>query len=162
MVQSGIARLMTLFPSRRFDQLEIDRYNDLTVQEYVDIRDFLILHYNATERDDSDFWNYCRTMDVPDELRYKVDMFRRNGRVLREHNELFTETSWLSIMVGQGIEAADYHPAADILPDAETLQRLAHIREVVAETAGLLPMQRDYLEHMGAGSELRLKRAVSA
>jgi tryptophan halogenase len=89
-------------------------------------------------------------------------MFRRNGRVLREHNELFTETSWLSIMVGQGIEAADYHPAADILPDAETLQRLAHIREVVAETAALLPMQRDYLEQIGAGSELRLKRAVSA
>ena len=162
MVQSGIARLMTLFPSRRFDQLEIDRYNDLTVQEYVDIRDFLILHYNATERDDSDFWNYCRTMSVPEELAYKVDMFRRNGRVLREHNELFTETSWLSVMVGQNIEAADYHPAADMLPDPETLQRLAHIREVVAETAELLPMQRDYLEQMGAKSDLRLRRAVSA
>jgi tryptophan halogenase len=162
MVQSGIARLMTLFPSRRFDQLEIDRFNDLTVREYVDIRDFLILHYNATERDDSDFWNYCRTMSVPDELSYKVDMFRRNGRVLREHNELFTETSWLSVMVGQGVVAEDYHPAADMLPDAETLQRLAHIREVVAQTADLLPMQRDYLDQMGAGSDLRLKRAVSA
>lgn len=162
MVQSGLARLMTLFPSRRFDQLEIDRYNDLTVQEYVDIRDFLILHYKATERKDSDFWNYCRTMSVPEELSYKVDMFRRNGRVLREHNELFTETSWLSVMVGQGIEAADYHPAADMLPDSETLQRLAHIREVVAQTAELLPMQRDYLEQMGASSDLRLKRFVSA
>jgi tryptophan halogenase len=162
MVQSGIARLMTLFPSRRFDELEIERYNDLTIQEYVDIRDFLILHYSATERTDSDFWNYCRTMSVPEQLTYKVDMFRRNGRVLREHNELFTETSWLSVMVGQGVVAADYHPAADILPNAETLERLAHIREVVAATAGMLPMQRDYLEQMGAGSDLRLKRAISA
>jgi tryptophan halogenase len=101
-------------------------------------------------------------MSVPDELSYKVDMFRRNGRVLREHNELFTETSWLSVMVGQGVVAEDYHPAADMLPDAETLQRLAHIREVVAQTADLLPMQRDYLDQMGAGSDLRLKRAVSA
>lgn len=156
MVQSGIARLMTLFPSRRFDELEIARYNELTVQEYVDIRDFLILHYNATERNDSDFWNYCRTMSVPEELTYKVEMFRRNGRVLREHNELFTETSWLSVMVGQGIEASDYHPAADILPDSETLQRLEHIRGVVAQTAALLPMQRDYLQQNGSASSLVL------
>ena len=69
MVQSGIARLMTLFPTPAFrSELEIERYNELTVQEYVDIRDFLILHYNATERDDSDFWNYCRTMSRPEGL----------------------------------------------------------------------------------------------
>lgn len=162
LVQTGIAKLMTLFPSRRFDELEIERYNDQVIQEYVDIRDFLVLHYNATERDDSEFWNYCRTMSVPEALTYKTEMFRRNGRVLRDHNELFTETSWLSVMVGQGIEAQDYHPAADILPDAETLQRLAHIREVVAQTAAMLPMQRDYLGQMGASSDLRLKRAISA
>jgi tryptophan 7-halogenase len=158
MVQSGIARLMTLFPSRRFDALEIERYNDLTEQEYVDIRDFLILHYNAVERDDSEFWNYCRTMSVPDALTYKIEMFRRNGRVLREHNELFTETSWLAVMVGQGIEPGDYHPAADILPDSETVERLAHIREVVAQTAAMMPMQSDYLKQMGSNSEVRLKR----
>jgi tryptophan halogenase len=162
LVQTGIAKLMTLFPSRRFDELEIGRYNDQVIQEYVDIRDFLVLHYSATERDDSDFWNYCRTMSVPVALTYKTEMFRRNGRVLRDHNELFTETSWLSVMAGQGIEASDYHPAADLLADAETLQRLAHIREVVAQTAAMLPMQRDYLEQMGAGSDLRLKRAISA
>ena len=62
-------------------------------------------------------------------------MFRRNGRIFREHEELFTETSWLAVMVGQGIEAGGYHPAADILTDEETLRRLAHIREVVAQTA---------------------------
>jgi tryptophan halogenase len=101
-------------------------------------------------------------MSVPEALTYKTDMFRRNGRVLREHNELFTETSWLAVMVGQGIEACDYHPAADILPDAETVERLAHIREVVANTAQLMPMQRDYLEQMGANSDLRLKRTVPA
>jgi tryptophan halogenase len=101
-------------------------------------------------------------MSVPEELTYKTEMFRRNGRVLREHNELFTETSWLAVMVGQGIEAGDYHPAADILPDAETLQRLAHIREVVASTAELMPMQRDYLQQMGASSGLSLKRPVPA
>lgn len=155
-VQTGIARLMTLFPTRSFDDREIERYNQQTVEEYVDIRDFLVLHYNATERDDSDFWNYCRTLEPPEGLAYKLDMFRRNGRIFREHNELFTETSWLAAMIGQGVVAQGYHPAADMLADQETLSRLAHIREVVAKTAALMPMQRDYLQHQGSASNVVL------
>ena len=145
LIQTGIARLMTWFPTRRFDEIEIDRYNQLTVQEYVDIRDFLVLHYSATERDDSPFWDYCRSIEPPGSLAAKLDTFRRTGRVVREHNELFTETSWLAVMVGQGVEAQAYHPAADILPDSETLNRLKHIREVVANTAATMPLQNAYL-----------------
>jgi len=115
------------------------RYNALTAQEYVDIRDFLVLHYNATQRNDSEFWNYCRELHPPENLQFKLDMFRRNGRVIREHEELFTETSWLAVMVGQGIEAGDYHPAADALTDAETLKRMKHMRDVVAQTAAARP-----------------------
>jgi len=152
LIQTGIARLMTWFPTRSFDEVQIDRYNQLTVQEYVDIRDFLVLHYSATERDDSDFWNYCRTLEPPDSLANKIDIFRRTGRVIREHEELFTETSWLAVMVGQGIRAEAYHPVADVLPDAETLSRLNHIREVVASTAASMPMQRDYLNDAGMAS----------
>ena len=159
LIQTGIARLMTLFPTRRFDVLEIERYNRLTVQEYVDIRDFLVLHYHANERTDSELWRYCRELTPPDGLAYKLDMFRRTGRVIREHDELFTETSWLAVMVGQGTEAQDYHPAADILPDSETLQRLAHIREVVAQTAALMPMQNDYLQGQGSASNVTLRHA---
>jgi tryptophan 7-halogenase len=159
LVQTGIARLMTLFPTTRFDELEIERYNRLTTEEYVDIRDFLVLHYHATERDDSDLWKYCRNLEPPEGLAYKLDMFRRSGRIFREHNELFTETSWLAAMVGQGIDAQGYHPAADILSDAETLERLKHIREVVANSAQLMPMQRDYLQRSGSASNVSLKRA---
>jgi tryptophan halogenase len=159
LVQSGIARLMSLFPSRAFDAGEIERFNEQTTQEYVDIRDFLVLHYKATHRDDSDFWNYCRTLEPPDGLACKLDMFRANGRIYREHNELFTETSWLAVMVGQGLEAASYHPAADILPDDETLKRLGHIREVIANTARLMPSQDEFLRQIGGLSDVALRRA---
>jgi tryptophan halogenase len=159
LVQSGIAQLMTLFPTRQFDETEIERFNAQTVKEYVDIRDFLVLHYKATERSDSDFWNYCRTLDPPDGLADKLAMFRSNGRVFRENNELFTETSWLAVMVGQGIETAGYHPAADILPDDETLRRLAHVREVIAQTASVMPTQEEFLRHHGSKSEVALRRA---
>ena len=76
--------------------------------------------------------------------------------MLREHNELFTETSWLAVMVGQGVEARDYHPAADILSDGDALQRLAHIRDVVAQTAAMMSMQRDYLQQQGSASNVVL------
>jgi tryptophan 7-halogenase len=158
LVQSGVARLMTLFPTRRFDPLEVERYNRATTQEYVDIRDFLVFHYKATERDDSPFWNYCRTLEPPEGLAYKIDMFRRNGRVFREHDELFTETSWLSVMVGQGIEAGGYHPAADLLADDETLRRLEHIRQVVANSAEAMPSQAEFLRRTGGASEAGLRR----
>jgi tryptophan halogenase len=159
LVQSGIARLMTLFPTRGFDELEIDRFNAQTVQEYIDIRDFLVLHYKATERDDSPFWDYCRNIDPPEGVSYKIDMFQRNGRVFREHEELFTETSWLAVLVGQGIEAGGYHPAADLLPDHETLHRLAHVREVIAQTASVMPTQDEFFLHHGSKSEVTLRRA---
>jgi tryptophan halogenase len=159
LVQTGIARLMTLFPTRDIKQIEIDRYNAQTAREYVDIRDFLVLHYSATTRDDSRFWDYCRTLPPPDGLAAKLDMFRANGRIFREHEELFTETSWLSVMVGQGVEAGAYHPAADLLADDETLTRLRHIREVVSSTAEALPTQNAFLRMHGSWSDSALRRA---
>jgi tryptophan halogenase len=150
LVQTGIARLMTLFPSRAFGQAEIDRYNEMTVREYIDIRDFLVLHYCAVERDDTAFWDYCRNIAPPEGLAENMAMFRSSGRVFREHEELFTETSWLSVLVGQGIPAGGYHPVADLLPDGETLQRLAHIRDVIAQTAGQMPTLDTFLAMNGS------------
>ena len=150
LVQSGIARLMALFPTRSFASKEIERYNQENAQDYLDIRDFLVLHYKATSRDDSDFWNYCRTLDPPDGLREKLDLFRSSGRIIREHNELFTETSWLSVMVGQGVQAGGYHPLASLIDDAETLRRLTHIRDVVTDTVSQMPTQDEFLTQNGA------------
>jgi len=159
LIQTGIARLMTLFPNRQWGEAEIHRYNERTAAEYVDIRDFIVLHFNATERNDTPYWDYVRNMNVPDGLARKYEMFRSSGRIFREHDELFTETSWTSVLVGQGIEAGGYHPAADLLPDSETLQRLGHIRHVVADTAQQLPTQREFLRMNNSNSDVSLRRA---
>jgi tryptophan halogenase len=157
LVQSGIARLMTLFPTRDFGPREIERYNRQTTQEYVDIRDFLVLHYIATERDDSAYWNYCRNIEPPEGLAEKLAMFRSSGRVFREHNELFTETSWEAVLVGQGIQAGGYHPVADLLPDDETLRRLASIRRTIAQTVAQMPTQEEFLAHNGGAIDPALR-----
>jgi tryptophan halogenase len=89
LVQSGIGRLLGLFPDRNFDPLLSDRFNRESAFEYERTRDFLVLHYNATERDDTPFWNYCRTMSIPDALREAIDLFRLDGRYFRNGEDFF-------------------------------------------------------------------------
>ncbi|TMM45168.1 tryptophan halogenase family protein [Qipengyuania marisflavi] len=160
LVQSGIARLLTLFPTTAFTPHEIGRYNREGAQEYLDIRDFLVLHYRASERDDSEFWRYCRALDPPEGLAEKLAMFESSGRVIREHEELFTETSWLSVMVGQGVQAGGHHPVAQMLDEAETVKRLAHIRGVIESTVGQMPSQDEFLA--ANGSAIAAEERLSA
>ena len=103
LVQSGIAKLLALFPDQRFNPVERDEYNRQMQDVFEDVRDFIILHYKATRRDDSDFWNYCRMMEVPDKLAAKLDLWRSKGRIFREGAELFGTDSWVAVLLGQGI-----------------------------------------------------------
>ncbi|MCL9999637.1 MAG: tryptophan 7-halogenase [Erythrobacter sp.] len=149
LVQSGIARLMALFPDTGFSPVERERFNLETEREYRNIRDFLVLHYRQSERDDSEFWRYCRNLPPPDSLKEKLELFTSSGRIIRENNELFTEDSWLSVMLSQGVAPQGYHPAAWMLDPAETRTRLAHIRSAIAQTVTQLPTQAEFLRANG-------------
>ncbi len=150
---------MTLFPTNSWSEPEIQRYNERTALEYAQIRDFIVLHFHATERNDTPYWDFCRTMVPPEGLTYKFDMFRSNGRIFREQEDLFTETSWLAVLVGQGLVAGGYHPMADLLSDEETLTRLGHMRRVVEEVAEQLPTQREFLRMNNSNSDVVMRRA---
>lgn len=151
LIQSGLSRLMAMFPDRDFDPATIARYNRILATEYAEIRDFLILHYKATERDDSPFWDYCRTMPVPDRLQEKMDVFREHGRTFRENEELFNDTSWFAVMWGQLMKPKAYDPVADVLSLAETRERLDHIRAAISNSADYMPLHRDFIrQHCGA------------
>ncbi|HKX91028.1 MAG TPA: tryptophan halogenase family protein [Sphingomicrobium sp.] len=133
LVQSGIAKLLALFPDRRFDPLERDEYNRQMKDVFEDVRDFIILHYKATRRNDSEFWNYCRTMDVPDSLARKLELWRSKGRLFREGCELFGTPSWVAVLLGQGIVPENPEPIAgaideEILADALDKMRLSYRR----------------------------------
>ena len=108
-----------------------------------------MLHYRQSERDDSEFWRYCRNLSPPDSLKEKLALFTSSGRIIRENNELFTEDSWLSVMLSQGVAPQGYHPAAWMLDAAETRTRLAHIRSAIAQTVAQLPTQGEFLRQNG-------------
>jgi tryptophan 7-halogenase len=146
LVQSALAKLFAVFPSRRFEPAEIERYNRLMAWEYERVRDFIVLHYKATERNDTPFWDHCRALNLPDELKEKIRIFQSHGRIFRERDELFAETSWFAVMFGQGIRPRSYDPLVDILPEDELRTRFALIRGAVTNAVDQMTTHSEFLE----------------
>lgn len=146
LAQSAIAKLLAFFPRDEIKSVDVDMFNAMTVTEYEQIRDFLILHYHQTKRDDSDFWNHVRTMDVPDNLKQKMQLYKETGRIFRQNEELFTDTSWLAVMEGQELEAQSYHPVVDAMGEDELQRRMESIRSVIANSANVMPTHQDFID----------------
>jgi tryptophan halogenase len=160
LIQNTIARLTTFFPYQRFDAADIAEFNRQSDFEFERIRDFIILHYKATERSDTDFWNYVRTMPIPDTLAQKIELFRSNGRVFRENAELFSEISWVEVMIGQRIVPKGYHPLVDTLTESRVQEFLAGVKQTIAHCVQAMPAHEQYVaEH--CRTSLPVQRAMS-
>jgi tryptophan halogenase len=145
LVQMGIARLLALFPDRRFNPVERDEYNRQVADITEDIRDFIILHYKVTRRADSEFWNYCRTMDVPDSLAEKIELWRAKGRVFREGCDLFGTPSWAAVLLGQGLVPDEVEPAAAAIDPALVAEALDKMRASYRQMAEHMPTHAEFI-----------------
>ena len=146
LIQSGISKLLELFPHAGISQVLVDRYYDQLAFEFDRIRDFLVLHYNATERDDTPFWNQCRTMSIPDELKSVVELFRDSGRFFRNGNEMFAEISWIQVMVGQGILPRAWHPLVDNVPDEELSRFIDSVGRTISNCVNAMPPHQAFID----------------
>jgi tryptophan 7-halogenase len=146
LIQRGIIRLMQMFPRTAIEQSDIDEFNQQMSAEIEHIRDFIVLHYHVTNRQDTPFWRACRGMDIPASLRHRIELFRETGRVFRVPNELFAENSWIQVMLGQGILPRQHHPVADLMGDAELSGFLEDIKSNVDRTVAQLPSHQAYVE----------------
>ena len=152
LIQSGIARLVNLFPHHEPSEAGIAEYNRQTAREWEAVREFLILHYHANGRDEP-FWRDYRKRTIPDALAHRIELFRETGRIFREGDELFTEIGWLQVMIGQGIVPDAYHPIADAASDDELSEFLALARQQVRDTAARMPAHADYLRRHAPAAE---------
>ena len=155
LIQRAILRLIRMMPLRGVSPADVAEFNDQQHQDMLQIRDFLILHYKATSRDDSPFWRYVREMPVPDSLQQKIDLFRETARVFRRNEELFAENSWVQVMLGQGIAPQSHHPIAEKLSDDELTRLLRLLRDQVERTVSGLPDHAAYVaQYCGATAPL--------
>jgi tryptophan halogenase len=146
LIQSGIARLIHMLPDRHMSPVLQDKYNEEAAFEIERIRDFLILHYCATERRDSELWKYCASMPIPDSLRARIELFRESARFYRTADEMFALTSWVQVMVGQRIVPHGYHPLVDAVPEPELEKLGESVRNVVASCVAAMPMHEQFID----------------
>ena len=145
LIQSGIAKLLSLFPDRDCDSALADRFNLLLNADMDTIKDFLILHYHATTGKSEPFWQERRAMPLPRSLSDREGHYRHSGRLMLAADELFRDASWHAVLNGQGIEADDYNPLADVLDQATNVAQVRQIAEVIARAVPTLPRHDEAL-----------------
>lgn len=146
LIQMGVAKLIALFPATTSAEKERNEYNRLMTDDFTHVRDFLILHYKATRRDDSLFWDYVREMDIPESLSAKMELLQSRGRFFKYDAELFDVTSWLAVAEGQGWGPIGYSPLADGLSEGNLNQSLANMRNAYAKAVDVMPTHQAYID----------------
>jgi len=145
LIQKGLTHLLNLFPDRHCSPALVDEYNRIAIEEYDRIRDFIVLHYKATTRDDAPLWRYCRDMPIPETLGHKMRQFSSSGRVVRYGGELFATPNWLAVLLGQEIWPQKHDPLVDQRPPGPLRAHLQQIRTVIARAAEEVPRHEDYI-----------------
>lgn len=146
LVQSAVFRFLSLLPLHGVpDPAAEEEFNRLSIMEYEQIRDFIILHYVANRREEA-FWRACRNMQMPDSLAHRIELFRSRGKVARHDGQLFADASWVAVMLGQGVQPQRWDPLADIMPLAELQQKAEGLRSTLHEAIARMPSHRQFID----------------
>jgi tryptophan 7-halogenase len=149
LVASGIYHLLEHFPDTRFDQANIDSYNRELTEGWERIRDFIVLHYCRSQREDSAFWRSCRSLRIPDSLRERIALYEGTGRIRPRQGELFTDLSWFYILDGLGIRAATCDPFVDVIPPTKLSEILASLAGATAALVEAAPTHDSHFANAG-------------
>lgn len=146
LIQTGIMKLVALFPDKDLSQTKIDEYNRQMSEQFKQVRDFIILHYKATQRTDSEFWRYCKNMPIPDSLMTRMELFKETGQIQECSKELFVETNWVAVLLGQNILPKTYHPRADNLAPEQLQQVMLQMRSAMSQAVSTMPSHANFIE----------------
>jgi tryptophan halogenase len=146
LIQEGISRFISLFPDSTLSDVLREEYNRHMKTEFEQVRDFIILHFKATKRDDSPFWDYCRNMTIPDSLTHKIDLFRHGGRAFRYEDELFSRSSWVAVFLGQNIAPDSCDPVIASLPANEVMASVESMRTAIEQATRQMPTHEEILK----------------
>ncbi|OEG72400.1 tryptophan halogenase [Shewanella colwelliana] len=147
LIQSGLIRLIKLFPTLDMPSSYQDEYNRQSKREFEQIRDFIILHYRLNQHQELPFWRYCQTMAIPESLREKIELFEQTGNVFRHQEELFSEAAWVQVMLGQGIVPQRCHPLTEGLTGQQLSQFLSDLSGIYRNSCDQLPSHDQFIHH---------------
>lgn len=145
--QKAIVRLLQLFPQHGINDIDVEEYNMQTYEEAVGIRDFIVMHYHVTEREDTPFWRHTKSMPIPKTLKHRLQLFEQTGRIFKRHGDLFGETSWVQCLMGQGMIPKEYHPIVDNMSDEQLSKFLENTKNNVRKKVDQWPDHWEFIQH---------------
>ena len=154
LIETGIERIKQLFPDRGFDKTCIDEFNETTALEYERVRDFIILHYKASARDDTTFWRECTAMEIPETLQRKIDLFKARGYFVRYRWEMFHPASWLAIYTGFNILPETYDPGVESFEASYIAENLAAMKASLRKAVNESPEHQKFLDTLYGGGNI--------
>jgi tryptophan halogenase len=146
LIYRGMDFFFRFLPDRNCDPRLATEYNRRMTADYVEIRDFIVLHYCATARDDTPFWRRCRDMKLPESLHERIELFRANGTLREGLDELFRSVSWQSVLEGMGIRPASYHPLVDRIDETWLFEAMDKVRDQLAQVVDTLPTHQQFID----------------
>jgi len=146
LIQMGISRFISLYPDASLSPIIRDEYNTQMKLLFDNVRDFLILHYSATEREDTPFWVYCKNMPVPDTLTHKMNLFKESGRIFRYEDELFTTPSWSAVFIGQNIYPRITDPIVGSLSHDQVRKSLHSMQRGIETAVDKMPTHSEFIQ----------------
>jgi tryptophan 7-halogenase len=153
LIMTGMTRLIYLFPFPNVTQSIIDQYNEESRIEQERVRDFIILHYCATRRDDSPLWRYCANMELPESLARRIDLFRQRAHVWQKDGEIFRTDSWVQVMLQQGIRPEHYHYLATAMSDQDLVRFLEGIRGTINKAVAQMPTHQEFVDRYARAND---------
>jgi tryptophan halogenase len=145
LIETAVGKLITLFPDRDFRPELIEEFNRSMAIRYESVRDFIIMHYKLTRRDDSEFWRYCANMPVPDSLSHQIELFRETGRVAVLDPDGFAEPSFVAMLMGLGVVPKRYDPFVDHIDIRQLHGHFAGLRDAIAQAVARMPDHGAYI-----------------
>jgi tryptophan halogenase len=146
LIEKTITSIVDYFPTHGVAQSVVDEFNKIIDSQYTRIRDFLIMHYHVTSRDDTEFWRYVRNMDIPDSLNTKIELYKRQGHIIKYQDGVFFEDSWLAVYAGQGLLPSTYHPRVNKIPTSTLAAILKQEQTSVASSVQVMASHESTLE----------------
>jgi len=147
LAHSAIDRLVTMMPDRDCGTVELWDFNRQCAAETDRVRDFLALHYAASNRDEP-LWRRMREVEPPPSLAHTLSLFCERGRLPFYEEETFSRDSWLAVLLGQGIIPSVVDPLIDSTSPAQSERMMVAMRDGLARLVPTLPTQTDFLSSL--------------
>jgi tryptophan halogenase len=147
-IELAVGWLLQYFPDRDCRPELADEFNRLVTERYEFVRDFIVLHYKLTQRDDSEFWRYCAHMPIPDTLRHQIDLFRASGRVALHDKEGFSVDSHVAIMMGLGVVPETSDPLIDRMDGARLAEHFRKVHASIRQVVDTMPDHAAFIERV--------------